>query len=136
MSPTKLLTPIIIAALTLFGTATLQAGKGGGGKPGGGGGGKYAKKEPAPPHHTTIVSISADSISIKGSADAKTYKITRDTVIEYKGQRAKLDDLKSGMRVSVTPGSDPTVAGRISASEAPEDPVPTPAKDKNAKGKK
>ena len=97
--------------------------------------GKYAKKAPEPPRHTLISSIAADSISVKGSQDAKTYKISKDTVIEFKGQRVKVEDLKAGMRVTVTAGSDPTVAGRIAASEAPDDAPPAGAAAKG-KGKK
>jgi hypothetical protein len=81
------------------------------------------KKEPPKAEHTTVSSISAESITITEGGKAKTYKITKDTEIAVKGQKAKVEDIKSGMRVSVSMGSDPAVASRINASDAPkEDP--------------
>src|SRR5205823_1696751 len=82
------------------------------------------KRTPVPPKHTTIASISADSITVmEANSTSKTYKITDDTVIEFKGQKAKATDLQPGMRVSVTAGSDQTKAARISANEAPKEPT-------------
>jgi hypothetical protein len=81
------------------------------------------KKEPPKIEHTTITSISAESITISEGGKAKTYKITKDTEIDMKGQKVKADDLKAGMRVSVSMAADPTVASRINASDPPkEDP--------------
>src|SRR4051812_25091386 len=73
------------------------------------------KKATPAPVHTTISSISADSITITDAHGTKTYKITKDTALELKGQTVKAEELKAGMRVSVTMGSDPTVASRIAA---------------------
>ncbi len=82
-----------------------------------------AKKDPPKAEHTTITSISADSITISEGGKAKTFTITKDTEIDLKGQKAKVEDLKAGMRVSVSMGSDPTIASRINASDPPkEDP--------------
>jgi hypothetical protein len=71
--------------------------------------------------HTTISSISAESITITDGGKAKTFKITKDTEIDLKGQKAKAEDLKAGMRVSVNMGSDATIASRINASDAPKE---------------
>jgi hypothetical protein len=46
----------------------------------------------------------------------KAYVITRFTEITVNGQRATLAQLKPGMRVSVTLGSDPLTAARIVAN--------------------
>jgi len=83
------------------------------------------------PTHSTISTISADSITVAEPKGSKTYKITKSTELDLKGEKVKVDDLKPGMRVSVTVGSDATVAERISASEAPTEP-PAP-KGKTAK---
>ena len=90
-----------------------------------------AKKATPEPTHTTIRTISADSITVAEPKGTKTYKITKSTEFELRGQKVKIDELKAGMRVSVTVGSDPTVAERISASDAPTD-----APAANAKGAK
>ncbi len=91
---------------------------------------KTAKATPVPTH-STIATISADSITVTEPKGSKTYKITKDTELDLKGEKVKVDDLKPGMRVSVTVGSDAAVAERISASEAPTD--APPAKGKTAK---
>ena len=72
------------------------------------------------PHRTTIGSISSDSITVNEPKGSKTYKITKETVIEFKGQTKTASDLTPGMRVSITVGSNPDVASRISASDAPK----------------
>jgi len=72
------------------------------------------------PHGTTIGTISADSITVNGPEGQKTYKITSQTVIEFNGQAKKASDLNSGMRASITVGTSPNVAARISASEPPK----------------
>ena len=96
----------------------------------------YTKTKPrATPahHHLVIESISADSITISnGGADSKTYKITKQTEITFKGQATTTDQLKAGMRVQVTPdAADETAAGAISANDPPKDegsPSPKPKK--------
>ena len=70
-------------------------------------------------HDTVITSVSADSISITEDKEAKTFKISQFTEVTVRGQKATLADLKPGMAVSVTIGSDPTTAGRIAAGDAP-----------------
>jgi hypothetical protein len=86
-----------------------------------GAGGKLPPKKEYVPEHTTITSISADSLTISSGGTAKTYKLTKDTVLTFKGQTAKPEDLKAGMRVSVTMASDPTVASRVNASDPPKE---------------
>ena len=53
-----------------------------------------------PPTHT-IVAVSADSITI-GKRRYEKLKITPDTVIFIRGERAKVDALMVGMHVSYT----------------------------------
>ncbi|MGB8354377.1 MAG: hypothetical protein WCD79_10845 [Chthoniobacteraceae bacterium] len=81
-----------------------------------------AKPTPFVPHHTVIGSISADSITINTFTGSKTYKIDKFTTITLLGNDAKTSDLKPGMKVSVTVGSDPAIAASISASNPPKDP--------------
>jgi hypothetical protein len=78
-------------------------------------------------HHTVIESVSADSITISASGGDKTYKITTNTEITFKGETVTADKLAVGMRVSVTPdAADEESAGQISANDPPHDPA-TPA---------
>jgi len=80
--------------------------------------GPKKKATPPPEYHTVISSVSADSITVQEPKASKTYKIDQFTAIYYNGQSAKVTDLKTGMRVEVSAGGDPTVAERISASDA------------------
>ena len=81
--------------------------------------GPRAKPRAIEHHDTVISSISADSISIDENKTPKTFKITQFTEVTLHGQRAKVDDLKPGMAVSVTVGIDPMSAARIAAGDAP-----------------
>jgi hypothetical protein len=76
------------------------------------------KKTPSP--HTVIQAITATSITIKEPKGSATYKITDLTEIDFKGEPAKVTDLKPGMSVVVTVGLDPTQADRISADDPPK----------------
>lgn len=76
------------------------------------------KKTPTP--HTVIQSVDSSSITVKGPKTTSTYKITSLTEIDFKGETAKVTDLKSGMRVVITVGLDPTEADRISADDPPK----------------
>ena len=81
------------------------------------------------PHiYTTIESVDANSITVKGPKGTTNYKITADTQITFKGSTVKVTDLKPGMRVSVTAGMDATVAERINAEDPPKD-TPPPKKN-------
>lgn len=81
------------------------------------------KPTPKPkPKHTVIASVDAGSITIKeGDGKTVTYKITAQTEITFKGNPAKVEDLKAGQRVSVTAGMDAGVADRIAADDPPKD---------------
>jgi hypothetical protein len=75
----------------------------------------------ATPHiYTTIESVDANSITIKGPKATSTYKITPQTEITFKGETVAVTDLKPGMRVSVTAGTDATEAERIAAEDPPK----------------
>lgn len=126
MFPLKPTIPILILSVALGGASFVQAEKPGpkgegdrreGERPRGPG----DKKEREAPRRPTIESISADSISIKGAKDAKTYKITKDTVFTYKGKTVKADEVKTGMRVSVSAGTDPAVAARVTVDDPPKE---------------
>ena len=82
-----------------------------------------ATPKPRIHHHTVIETVSADSITInQGTAD-KTFKITKNTEITFRGETTTADQLQAGMRVSVVPDSvDPTIAGQIEASDPPKEP--------------
>ena len=79
-----------------------------------------------PPHHTVIGAISADSITVTTFNGSKTYKIDRFTVITFMGKTVTTNDLKPGMKVSVTFGGDPATVASINASNPPIDPSPPP----------
>jgi fibronectin type 3 domain-containing protein len=89
-----------------------------------------AKKKETPQTHVTIQSVDANSITISDGKHTTTYKIVPQTVIEIKGQKATVAELKPGMRASVTGGADQTVADHITASDAPKATPAPPAKKK------
>jgi hypothetical protein len=63
-----------------------------------------------------ISNVSANSITVTNQKQARTFLVTPFTEINVNGQKGMIADLKSGMRVNVTIGLDPTQAGRIVAS--------------------
>jgi hypothetical protein len=77
-----------------------------------------SKKKPEAPRiqGPVIASITATSITISEGKTAKTLIITQFTEITVNGIRATAAELKPGMNVSVTLGTDPTKAGRINAT--------------------
>jgi riboflavin synthase alpha subunit len=94
-----------LLSFTAFTTTSLQAG---------------GKAKPRPtPAHTTIVSVNGNSITVQEAKVTKTFTVTKETEIDYNGQRATLSQLQPGMRVEVTSGMTEGVASRINASEAP-----------------
>lgn len=76
---------------------------------------------PPPPPPTLISSVSGSAITVGDGKVTKTYAITQFTEIYVNGQRGAAADLKPGMVVSVTLGTDPSQASRINASGAPAD---------------
>ena len=76
-----------------------------------------SKKKPMPPdiQGPVIASVSTTSITITEGKTAKTLIITQFTEITVNGIKATAAELKPGMNVSVTLGTDPTKAGRINA---------------------
>lgn len=78
-------------------------------------------KPPATPakRHTVIGTISSDSITVDTGSNTKTFKIDKHTQFFYLGSKATADELKVGMRVSVTPGFDGKTASSINANDAP-----------------
>ena len=77
-----------------------------------------SKKKPAPPttHAPTIAAVTADSITVKEEKATKTLIINQFTEINVNGRRATVADLKAGMTVNVTLGTDPSKASRINAT--------------------
>ena len=77
-----------------------------------------SKKKPSPPpiHTPTIASVTATSITITEAKTTKTLGINQFTEITVNGQKATAAELKPGMGVSVTLGTDPTKASKIVAT--------------------
>jgi hypothetical protein len=76
-----------------------------------------AKKKTLPPVVQTpvIASVTATSITISEGKTAKTLAITQFTEITVNGIKATAAQLKPGMNISLTLGTDPTKAARINA---------------------
>ena len=79
--------------------------------------GASKKKTTPPPIHTpTIASVTATSITITEAKTTKTLGINQFTEITVNGQKATAAELKPGMGVTVTLGTDPSKASRIVAT--------------------
>lgn len=80
--------------------------------------GASKKKTAAPPQHKapTISSVTATSITVNEEKVTKTLTITQFTEINVNGQKAAVADLKPGMTVNVTLGTDPSKVSRINAT--------------------
>lgn len=78
--------------------------------------GASKKKPTSPQHHPVISSVSANSITVTEGKVAKTLTLTQFTEITVNGQKATIAELKPGMTVSVTLGTDPTRASRVNAT--------------------
>jgi len=113
MTP-RIILPVLLALGLLTLPGALRAGE--------------PKPRPTPVHHhVTIEAVTTDSITINEPGGDKTYKITRDTEITFKGETTTVDQLQPGMRVQITPDAvDETVAGEIQADDPPHDPTPVP----------
>jgi hypothetical protein len=83
--------------------------------------GSRKKATPSPEYHPPVISsVTGNSITVTGEKTTRTFIVTQFTEINVNGQRGTIADLKPGMTVSVTIGVDPTRAGRIVATGAPE----------------
>jgi hypothetical protein len=67
-----------------------------------------------------IASVTPTAITVTEAKATKTYTVTQFTEITVNGQRATVADLKPGMTVNVTLGTDASRASRINASGAPK----------------
>ena len=74
------------------------------------------KTPPAPVQGPTISSVTPTSITVTEGKTSKTLGINQFTEITVNGQKATATDLKPGMGVTVTLGTDPTKASRINAT--------------------
>jgi hypothetical protein len=79
------------------------------------------KKKVSPPeqHDPVISNVTANSITVTNQKETRTFIVTPFIEINVNGQKGTIADLKSGMRVNVTIGVDPTRAGRIVACGPP-----------------
>jgi hypothetical protein len=85
------------------------------------GAGKKKKKE-TPAHHDTVISgVTGNAITVTDEKTTRAFTITQFTEINVNGQKATIADLKPGMTVSVTIGTDPSRASRVNASGVPVD---------------
>jgi hypothetical protein len=77
-----------------------------------------SKKKPTPGiiQTPTISSVTATSITIMDGKAVKTLVINQFTEIMVNGVKATTAELKPGMGVTVTLGTDPTKASRIVAT--------------------
>ena len=79
--------------------------------------GASKKKATPPPIQTpTITSATATSITVTEGKTSKTLGINQFTEITVNGQKATAAELKPGMAVTVTLGTDSTKAARINAT--------------------
>jgi hypothetical protein len=75
------------------------------------------KKVSSPELHDPVISrVTANSITVAKQNETRTFIVTPFTEIHVNGQKGTIADLKSGMKVNVTIGVDPTRAGRVVAS--------------------
>ncbi len=83
--------------------------------------GSRKKKTIPPPQPTLISNVSGNAITVSDDKITRTFVMTQFTEINVNGQRATVADLRPGMVVNVTIGTDPARASRINASGAPVD---------------
>jgi len=87
--------------------------------PGFAAGKKKKKASPKEQYDPVISNVTVNSITVTNRREVRTFIVTPFTEINVNGQKGMIADLKSGMRVNVTIGLDPTQAGRIVASGPP-----------------
>src|SRR5947209_8685922 len=79
-----------------------------------------SKKKPTPPRmiqSPTIAAVTVDSITVKEPQVTRTLMITQFTEINVNGRKATAAELKPGMTVNVTLGTDSSKASRINATD-------------------
>ena len=82
--------------------------------------GRKQKSTPVPTYHQpAISSVTGNAITVSDKNTTRTLTITQFTEISVNGQRASIADLKPGMTVSITLGTDPSRAARINATGVP-----------------
>ena len=79
-------------------------------------GGKKKATPPPVSRSPVIASVTANAVTVTEEKATKTFTISQFTEINVNGQRATIADLKPGMIVSVTLGTDPSHASRINAT--------------------
>jgi hypothetical protein len=78
------------------------------------------KPKPVPtPQPAVITKVSPSSVTVTDEKGTRTFTITQFTEINVNAQRATAADLKPGMTITVTMGTDPTRASRIVAADPP-----------------
>ena len=78
-----------------------------------------SKKKPTPPptvQAPTITVVTPGSVTVKDAQGTRTLAITQFTEINVNGRKATAAELKPGMTVNVTLGTDPSKASRINAT--------------------
>jgi hypothetical protein len=84
-------------------------------------------RTPTPSHQEIVISrvtpetitIELKMVSATGRVEekrSKTFTVTKFTEITVNGRKGTATDLKAGMRVNITAGTDRTVAARIDAN--------------------
>jgi hypothetical protein len=117
---TKNVCSFVFCILTVFTLPTLQAGRTS----------IKPRATPPPTHLESVVSaVTATSVTAtarivtdKGkvlSETSRAYVVTPFTEITVNGQKGTIADLKPGMAINVTIGTDPARAGRIDANGVP-----------------
>ena len=82
-------------------------------------GSRKKKATPVKYEPPVISSVSANTITITERNTTRAFRLTQFSDITVNGQRATITDLKPGMTVNVTIGTDPTYASRINATGVP-----------------
>ncbi len=95
---------------------------------------KPTPRPPFLPPYDAITSVDATAKTLvvghvnSNDKTSKTYKLIPTTEIQVNGEKAPVTSLQAGMKVSVTPAMDETIAERVVASPAPTPPPATPSK--------
>ena len=79
-------------------------------------GGSKKKTPPQAAQGPVIASVTANSVTITEGKTAKTLSISQFTEITVNGVKATMAELKPGMKVNVSLGTDATKASRINAT--------------------